>query len=93
VALAAVEAMERGRQRISNVWDTRTIISRARLVSLAAKVEADFWARLAPFASLEIAPRAWPAVPPALPLLCCVSDRLVMNGPPDVAALPGSPAS
>ncbi len=38
---------ERGRQRMCNVWDTRTALPRARLVSIAAEVVADFWARLA----------------------------------------------
>jgi hypothetical protein len=91
VALAAVAALERGRQRMYNVWDTRTALPRARLVSIAAEVVADFWARLASFASLGIAPRDWHSVPPGHPFLCCVSDRVVMNGPPDVASPPGSP--
>jgi hypothetical protein len=38
VALAAVAALERGRQRMCNVWDTRTPLPRARLVSIAAEV-------------------------------------------------------
>ncbi len=53
----------------------------------------DFWARLASFASLGIAPPDWHSVPPGHPFLCCVSDRIVMNGPPDVASPPGSPVS
>ena len=89
--LAAVAALERGRQRMCNVWDTRTALPRARLVSIAAEVVADFWARLASFASLGIAPRGWHSVPPGHPFLCCVSDRVVLNGPPDVASPPGSP--
>ncbi len=83
--------MERGRQRMYNVWDTRTALPRARLVSIAAEVVADFWARLALFASLGIAPRPWPSVPPGHPFLCCVSDRVVWNGPPDVASPPDRP--
>jgi hypothetical protein len=91
VALAAVAVMERGRQCMYNVWDTRTALPRAHLVSIAAEVMADFWARLASFGSLGIAPRDWHFVPPGHPFLSCVSDRVVMNRSPDVASAPGSP--
>jgi hypothetical protein len=93
VALAAVAVMERGCQCMYNVWDTCTALPRGRLVSIAAEVVADFWARLASFTSLGIAPRDWHSVPPGHLFLCCVSDRVVMNGFPDVALPPGSPVS
>jgi hypothetical protein len=91
VALAALAALERGRQRLYHLWDTRRGLPRARLVAVATEVTADFWARLASFASLGIAPRNWHSVPSDHPFLCCVSDRVVLNGPPDVASPPASP--
>ncbi len=66
--------------------------SARRCLSIAAVV-ADLWARLASFVSLGIAPRDWQSVLPGHPFLCCVSDRVMLNGPPDVASRPGSPVS
>ncbi len=60
VALAAVAALPWN--AAASVYTmcgthTRTALPRARLVSNAAEVVADFWARLASFASQGIAPR------------------------------------
>ena len=91
VALAALAAIERGRQRMYHLWDTFTALSRACLVSLSVEVVADFWARLASFEALGLPPRTWNSVPSIHPFLCGVSGRVVLTRPPDIASPPGSP--
>ncbi len=67
-------------------WNTRTALFLARHINIAVEVIADFLARLAAFASLGLAPQNLGAVPAAYKFRGCVTDRVVLNGPPDVAS-------
>ena len=91
VALAAVAALEKGRQRMFRGGAPASPLSRAQLVGVGSAVVADFWARVASFAALGIAPDGWATVPAVPPFLANRSDRVVFVGPPDTASPPGSP--
>jgi hypothetical protein len=91
VALAAVAALERGRQRMYKGWSDGAPLTHQQLVVLGTDVVADFWGRVASFASLGIPPKGWGAVPSQHPFLARHDRRVVFCGPPDTASPPASP--
>ncbi|GFR52607.1 hypothetical protein Agub_g15205 [Astrephomene gubernaculifera] len=82
VALAALAALERGRQYLYRDWDSDTPVSPGRLRHISAEVVVDFWARISSFASLGIIPRGWASVPSDHPFLARQGGRVVFYGPP-----------
>ena len=91
VVLAALSALERGRQLMYRAWERETALSRRALLVISTQVIADFWARLASFAALGLPPRGWDTVPPDHVFLAGVSGRVVLRRPADVESPPASP--
>ena len=90
-ALAALSALERGRQRMYRDRGSDAPLSRPVLVGIGTAVVGDFWGRLASFASLGIPPRGWGEVPPTHPFLARLDRKVVFVGPPDAASPPPTP--
>lgn len=91
VGLAALAALERGRQRMYSAFGDTSVLSRPTLVRIGAYVVADFWARLASYAALGLPPPGWSSVPGDHPFLANVDGRVVFRGPPDTGSPPSSP--
>jgi hypothetical protein len=93
VCLAALSALECGRQQL---YAARAADGRAPALALArarVAVVTEFWARLHSFASLRLAPRGWAAVPLAHPFLCRSADDGVRLVPPPPALVPAVASS
>jgi hypothetical protein len=91
VALAALAALERGRQHMYRGGASPTPLTRPQLIGIGADVVADFWARVASYAALGLVPAGWESVPADHPFCARRSDRVVFVGPPDTASPPASP--
>jgi hypothetical protein len=82
VCLAALSALERGRQQL---YQARAADGRAPAPAVAralVAVIAEFWDRLHSFASLGLPPRGWSAVPLVHPFLCRSAAGVVVLVPP-----------
>jgi hypothetical protein len=77
VALAALAAIEKGRQHMYRGGASPAPLRRAQLVGIGAEVVADFWARVASFAALGLVPDGWSLVSSAHPFLANRSGRVV----------------
>lgn len=94
VCLAAIAAMELGRQRLyrHRARDDPRVVSADMLRRIQAEVVADFWGRLGSFARAGITPRNWGDVPRDHCFLASSANGgVVFSGPPDVDSPPGSP--
>jgi hypothetical protein len=95
VCLAALSAMDMGRQRI--VMAGRGLPAEAplpshRVLAIGLEVVADFWGRLQAFASLGVRPSGWDAVPSGHVFLSRgVGGRIDVVLPYDAASPPPSP--
>jgi hypothetical protein len=93
VCLAALSAMDMGRQRVIMAGlAAKATLPSARVLAIGVAVTADFWGRLQTFVSLGIRPRGWDTVPADHPFLARgLDDRMVLVLPADVASPPPSP--
>ena len=90
VCLAAVAAMEYGRQRLYACReDSRVGIAVVRRIGV--EVVSDFWARLAAFVSLRRPPRRWDLVPSNHPFLASDDMGGVVLVGPATDSPPASP--
>ena len=93
VCLAAVAALERGRQllfprRVAG----EAVVGFAVCCRVSAAVVSDFWSRLAAFAAWGRPPRGWTSVPVVHPFLSrSPTGGVRFSGPPDTASPPASP--
>ena len=82
VCLAAVAALELGRQRMYGGREGARV-SGATMDRICAEVIADFWARLAAFARVAPTPKGWETVRQDHPFLASSqTGQVVFRGPP-----------
>ena len=88
VCLAAVAALELGRQQLYASRAAERLAPRAAIGRVSVAVVADFWARLSSYARLRLPPRGWAqAVPAGHPFLAPgVGVPVVVVGPGGAAA-------
>ena len=93
VCLAALSAMDTGRQRVIMAGlAAQHTLPPVQVLAIGLEVVAGFWGRLQSFVSLGLRPAGWDMVPPGHPFLARgVGDRVVLVPPPDVGSPPPSP--
>ena len=93
VCLAALSAMDLGRQRVVMAGlAARCALPSAQVLRIGTSVVADFWGRLQSFVSLGVRPSDWDSVPLAHPFLARTrADGMVLCLPPDLDSPPPSP--
>ena len=93
VCLAAVAALERGRQLLfARPVAGSAVVGMAVCSRVSAAVVSDFWSRLAAFAAWGRPPRGWSSVPVSHPFLSrSPAGGVRFFGPPDTASPPASP--